>query len=181
MMVKVPWINKSKFRAFIAEVQDSRLHALYYSDIERVLMTETIATERLDLLISVASTYDKGFLVTFSRRVDAKDIWKQLKEAAAERDTEFLEQMVKAEEEGKNLSRLSILKDNTTSKIVMRFIDLMFASAIGYGTVSYFEDEGIIKSKEAVSKLTDLEEKELDDYLELSGQALQEMKKDGVK
>jgi hypothetical protein len=181
MMVKVPWINKSKFRAFIAEVQDSRLHALYYSDIERVLMTETIATERLDLLISVASTYDKGFLVTFSRRVDAKDIWKQLKEAAAERDTEFLEQMLKAEEEGKNLSRLSILKDNTTSKIVMRFIDLMFASAIGYGTVSYFEDEGIIKSKEAVSKLTDLEEKELDDYLELSGQALQEMKKDGVK
>jgi hypothetical protein len=184
MIVKVPWVNKSKFRAFIAEVQDSRVHALYYSDIERVLMSETVASERLDLLINVASTYEKEFLITFSRRIDAKDVWKQLKEAAAERDPDFLSQMTKAEEEGRNLSRLSILKDNTASKIVTRFVDLVFASAITYGTVSYFEDQGIVKSKEDVnspSKLTENEEKELDEYLQLGGSVIEEMKREGVK
>ncbi|MFZ4712191.1 MAG: hypothetical protein ACOYL6_00635 [Bacteriovoracaceae bacterium] len=183
VMLKIPWVNETKFRAFIAEIQDSKLHALYYADIERVLMSESQAEERLDLLMNLAAASDEAFLTTFSRRVDAKDLWKELKTAAAEKDPDFLKTMEEAEKAGKNLSRLTQLKDNTGAKIITRFLDLAMASAITAGTIYYFDDQGILKTKPDPKKpgvlpLSKEEEKELDDSLEVASALMEEMKKD---
>lgn len=179
VLLKVPWMNKSKFREFLGSLEEEKIRYLYFPDIERVVSSEAAAEEKLKLAMNLNVSSHNDFLVTFSRRVDAKETWRELKTIAQVAEPEFFARMSAAEEKGQLLGELSLWKDNSKAKILTRFVDFVVASAIG-GGIAYFtvgdsqKEELTMKSEQ----LTPSEEKELDDTLTVAKTVVEEMKKD---
>lgn len=176
-ILKVPWLNKSKFRQFIGSLEEEKIRYLYFPDIERVVSSEASADEKLKLMMNLNVSTENEFLTTFSRRVDAKETWRELKTIAEETEPEFFARMVAAEEKAKIKGELSLWKDNSKAKILTRFVDFAVASALG-GGIAYFglSDPNKEQLDQKIEQLTPDEDKELDDTLGVAHEAIQEMK-----
>lgn len=179
VLLKVPWMNKTKFREFIGSLEEEKIRYLFFPDIERVVSSEAAVEEKLRLTMNLNVSSHNDFLVTFSRRVDAKETWRDLKKSAEVAEPDFFARMNEAEEKGKKLGELSLWKDNSKAKILTRFVDFAVASAIG-GGITYFglsspKQEKLQKKSE---ELTPEEEKELDDSLEVAHQVIETFKQE---
>lgn len=169
VVAKTPWINESKLRALFEEIGDSEIQLLYSPEIAQLIGSEAETIDKFKLMMNINVSSNDLFIETFYRRLDARDLWKEMKTYAQEAEPKFFARMEKVEKSGDIKGELSLFKKNSGVKIMSRFVDFVVASAL-VGTPLYLglSDAGQKEVDKKAKELTAEEEKELDDTLSVA-------------
>ena len=149
IVAKIPWLNKPSVRSYVRFAIDNKDILTYYPNIDRLVNQGTNEAKQMWDYLLAQDARDRGmdnFLLTFARRVDVRETWRelvqysktrseQLKQEGIESDLEInmYERLQMIQQKAKQLPNLPPWHHPPESNLVRFMLDGIFLLGVGYG------------------------------------------------